>query len=161
MKATPRKRGKVEAGGGKRWGDGRVAVLGHLDRLRQWVSEGRSRRAYYDDHATELGISYAQFARHARAHVEPLSPSSKSTKHVNPAPPPPEVVSVNASRNWLWVTLSDQLPHHEVNPIGCPPEGRSYAFTRDQAKQLLTKLQAALQDSEVDQPPAGQAGAGS
>lgn len=72
MKRTPKK-------GARRYGDGRAAFLGHLQALQKWVGEGRTLKAFYDDHAEALKISYAQFTRHARTYIENPKPSRRRT----------------------------------------------------------------------------------
>lgn len=47
-----------------RKGDGRVAFLAHKDLFRSLLEAGHPQRAIYDDHCSDLGISYSQFNRY-------------------------------------------------------------------------------------------------
>jgi hypothetical protein len=77
MKSTPKK-GKGPPGN-RRYGDGRAAFLGLVEKLQKWVSEGRTIRAFYDQHQADLPISYPQFTRHARTYIE--KPVAKRKPH--------------------------------------------------------------------------------
>lgn len=86
MKPTPKKGG--QRAGKRRYGDGRAAFLGHLEALRKWVAEGRTLKAFFDEHEAALGISYPQFTRHARTYIEKPQPTRRQTNG-NPETPAP------------------------------------------------------------------------
>ena len=84
MKPTPKKGGQRT--GKRRYGDGRAAFLGHLEALRKWVEEGRTLKAFFDEHEAALGISYPQFTRHARTYIDNPKPTRRQTNG-NPQTP--------------------------------------------------------------------------
>lgn len=85
MKSTPKKR--KDSPGERRYGDGRAAFLGLVEQLQKWVKEGRTIRAFYDQHKADLNISYSQLTRHARTYIEKPA-SQRNTHDSHPVSPP-------------------------------------------------------------------------
>lgn len=53
----------------RRRGQGRVAFLAKADKFRELLEAGHAQRAIYDEHETELGISYSQFNRYVARYL--------------------------------------------------------------------------------------------
>jgi hypothetical protein len=72
----------------KRWGEGRVAFMAHLDRIKTQLEAGQTARVIWESLPGNLGISYSNFARYIAKHIR--SPANDRKAQVaRPAPSSP------------------------------------------------------------------------
>lgn len=126
MKPTPKKGG--QRAGKRRYGDGRAAFLGHLEALRKWVEEGRTLKAFFDEHEAALGISYPQFTRHARTYIEKPKPTRRQT---NGNPQTPAAVPSRPATPQVGTGPRSGTPQTRPAVAGVAPQFRHQAEAGD------------------------------
>jgi len=79
--------------------------------LEAWLANGGAMQAFYDDHATALGITYSQFAKHTRRYLTKGKPHAKAARLATPTVTPQRKAT----------PPSDAPPSFKHDPIA-PPE---------------------------------------